>query len=148
MIRHLNGSSNKVINLNSNKLILRKSGRIASTLQPTSTSISTSTSSLPQFSFSPIRFNSTTTTTSQTQIKSKSHSSVSDHEKPETGPIARYSDLVEKGRLRDDPFQRSIIQKLQNLHDELKGYQQKLPKKEDVQVKVKEGLVSRSKRKG
>lgn len=95
----------------------------------TSRSIASATSSSPASSGP----SSTTQTQKQTQNQG---------ETPETGPIARYSHLVETGLLRDDEFQRSIIHKLQKLHDDLKGYQQKLPSKEEAKVKVKGGLVS------
>ncbi|KAJ9117609.1 hypothetical protein QFC22_004459 [Naganishia vaughanmartiniae] len=38
-------------------------------------------------------------------------------------PLSRYESSVKNGVLRDDEYQRSIISKLQRLHDELKGYQ-------------------------
>jgi hypothetical protein len=37
-------------------------------------------------------------------------------------PLSRYESSVKNGVLRDDEHQRSIISKLQKLHDELKGY--------------------------
>ncbi|GFF91157.1 protein AFG1 [Aspergillus udagawae] len=38
------------------------------------------------------------------------------------GPLQEYEGRVRQGRLRDDPYQREIVQKLQDLHDVLKGY--------------------------
>lgn len=38
-------------------------------------------------------------------------------------PLSRYESSVKNGVLRDDDHQRSIISKLQTLHDELKDYQ-------------------------
>nr|KMM68652.1 Afg1p [Coccidioides posadasii RMSCC 3488] len=38
------------------------------------------------------------------------------------GPIQEYDSRVEAGRLRDDDFQRAIIQHLQDLHEVLRGY--------------------------
>ncbi|KAL2012892.1 hypothetical protein VTN00DRAFT_417 [Thermoascus crustaceus] len=38
------------------------------------------------------------------------------------GPLDEYDRRVQEGRLRDDPFQRALIQHLQDLHDMLRGY--------------------------
>ncbi|KAJ9285746.1 hypothetical protein DTO021C3_6713 [Paecilomyces variotii] len=38
------------------------------------------------------------------------------------GPIPEYNARVKAGTLRDDPFQRAIIQHLQDLHEMLRGY--------------------------
>ncbi|KAH1273129.1 hypothetical protein KXX33_008014 [Aspergillus fumigatus] len=38
------------------------------------------------------------------------------------GPLQEYEGRVQQGRLRDDPHQREIVQKLQDLHNVLKGY--------------------------
>ncbi|CZR69711.1 probable AFG1-ATPase family gene [Phialocephala subalpina] len=38
------------------------------------------------------------------------------------GPLQEYDARVDQGRLRDDEHQRGIIESLQHLHDELKGY--------------------------
>ncbi|KAL4976569.1 AFG1-like ATPase-domain-containing protein [Aspergillus desertorum] len=38
------------------------------------------------------------------------------------GPLAEYNARVEQGRLRDDPYQRQIIEQLQNLYERLKFY--------------------------
>lgn len=38
------------------------------------------------------------------------------------GPLVRYDSLVEAGTLLNDDFQRVIVSKLQDLHDELEGY--------------------------
>ncbi|GJJ07095.1 hypothetical protein Clacol_001294 [Clathrus columnatus] len=43
-------------------------------------------------------------------------------EVPSLTPRTRYHELVAQGIIRDDPYQRTIIDKLQNLHDELKSY--------------------------
>lgn len=37
-------------------------------------------------------------------------------------PISRYESLVRTGVLRDDPYQRGIIERLQRLHAQLRGY--------------------------
>ncbi|KAJ5929608.1 hypothetical protein N7454_006558 [Penicillium verhagenii] len=41
---------------------------------------------------------------------------------PQDGPMKEYDDRVQEGRLRDDPYQRAIIQNLQNLFEALKDY--------------------------
>ncbi|KAJ5778292.1 hypothetical protein N7520_001538 [Penicillium odoratum] len=41
---------------------------------------------------------------------------------PQDGPMKEYDDRVQAGRLRDDPYQRAIIQNLQNLFEALKDY--------------------------
>ncbi|KAJ5734305.1 hypothetical protein N7493_003091 [Penicillium malachiteum] len=41
---------------------------------------------------------------------------------PLDGPLKEYDDRVQSGRLRDDPYQRAIIQNLQNLYEALKEY--------------------------
>ncbi|KAJ6017971.1 hypothetical protein N7451_001350 [Penicillium sp. IBT 35674x] len=41
---------------------------------------------------------------------------------PQDGPMKEYDDRVQEGRLRDDPYQRAIIQNLQNLFEALKEY--------------------------
>ncbi|EPS30755.1 hypothetical protein PDE_05707 [Penicillium oxalicum 114-2] len=41
---------------------------------------------------------------------------------PQEGPMKEYDLRVEQGRLRDDPYQRGIIQNLQDLFETLKGY--------------------------
>ncbi|KAL4952407.1 AFG1-like ATPase-domain-containing protein [Aspergillus filifer] len=38
------------------------------------------------------------------------------------GPLAEYDARVEQGRLRDDPYQRQIIEQLQDLYERLKSY--------------------------
>lgn len=38
------------------------------------------------------------------------------------GPLAEYNARVEQGRLRDDPYQRQIIEQLQDLYERLKSY--------------------------
>lgn len=43
-------------------------------------------------------------------------------EVPSLTPRTRYHELVGQGIIRDDPYQRTIIDKLQNLHDELRFY--------------------------
>lgn len=49
-------------------------------------------------------------------------SSASRAKQPVTGPMVRYKELVEKGTLKDDDHQRSIVSILQSLHDELRRY--------------------------
>lgn len=39
-------------------------------------------------------------------------------------PLIRYDSLIKNGLLRDDSHQRSIVQKLEDLHDELRTYKQ------------------------
>ncbi|KAL4932313.1 AFG1 family ATPase [Aspergillus undulatus] len=41
---------------------------------------------------------------------------------PGGGPLAEYDARVEAGRLRDDPYQRQIIEQLQDLYERLKSY--------------------------
>ncbi|KAF3387425.1 Protein AFG1 [Penicillium rolfsii] len=41
---------------------------------------------------------------------------------PQDGPMKEYNKRVEEGRLRDDPYQRGIIQNLQDLFEALKHY--------------------------
>ncbi|KAJ5108885.1 hypothetical protein N7456_005560 [Penicillium angulare] len=41
---------------------------------------------------------------------------------PQDGPMKEYDDRVQSGRLRDDPYQRAIIQNLQNMYEALKDY--------------------------
>ncbi|KDN45597.1 hypothetical protein K437DRAFT_235752 [Tilletiaria anomala UBC 951] len=53
----------------------------------------------------------------------------------ESGPSAEYDRLVSKGVLTDDSFQRSIVARLQGLHDQLKTYKQKPPKAPSNQPK-------------
>ncbi|KAJ5273535.1 hypothetical protein N7478_008660 [Penicillium angulare] len=43
-------------------------------------------------------------------------------EPPQDGPMKEYDDRVQAGRLRDDPYQRAIIQNLQNMYEALKDY--------------------------
>ncbi|KAL4892360.1 ATPase [Aspergillus ambiguus] len=42
---------------------------------------------------------------------------------PAGGPLKEYDARVQEGRLRDDPYQRQIIEKLQDLYERLRGYQ-------------------------
>ncbi|KXL49728.1 hypothetical protein M433DRAFT_154251 [Acidomyces richmondensis BFW] len=42
--------------------------------------------------------------------------------KDQRGPMAEYDRRVESGRLHDDPHQRSLVQALDDLHEELKKY--------------------------
>ncbi|KAI9370642.1 AFG1-like ATPase-domain-containing protein [Aspergillus egyptiacus] len=39
-----------------------------------------------------------------------------------SGPLAEYDARVQQGRLRDDPYQRQIIEQLQDLYERLKSY--------------------------
>ncbi|KAK0545081.1 ATPase [Tilletia horrida] len=43
-------------------------------------------------------------------------------------PTSKYNLMVQQGLIRDDPHQRSIVQVLQSLHEELKTYKQNPPK--------------------
>ncbi|KNG80417.1 ATPase [Aspergillus nomiae NRRL 13137] len=38
------------------------------------------------------------------------------------GPLREYDSRVQQGRLRDDPYQRQIIERLQDLHERLRSY--------------------------
>ncbi|CAO1634425.1 unnamed protein product [Parajaminaea phylloscopi] len=63
---------------------------------------------------------------------------------PSSGPTARYNELVEKGTLRDDEHQRSIIAILQALYDELVTYDHTKPSHPLGQKKeAARGLFSR-----
>lgn len=116
---------------------------VSSSPRPSRQSSLSHSSSNRHFSASRSIANATSPSSSSTQPSSGPNTTAREPEAtPESGPIARYSHLVETGLLRDDEFQRSIIQKLQKLHDELKSYRQKLPPKEEAKVKVKGGLVS------
>lgn len=46
---------------------------------------------------------------------------------PLVTPTSRYNELIENGTLRKDRHQRSIVAKLQTLHDHLRTYEQPLP---------------------
>ncbi|KAJ0422593.1 AFG1-like ATPase-domain-containing protein [Aspergillus carlsbadensis] len=49
---------------------------------------------------------------------------VEENEAPavESGPLAEYNARVQTGRLRDDPYQRQIIEQLQDLYERLRSY--------------------------
>ncbi|KAN0066545.1 ATPase [Thecaphora frezii] len=58
-------------------------------------------------------------------------------------PTQRYQSLVDSGVLRDDDHQRSIVKVLQQLHDELKAYQQApVPDPEEAVTPKPRGLLS------
>lgn len=59
-----------------------------------------------------------------------------------TSPIGRYDKLVEDGLLRDDSFQRDVVQRLETLHQELKTYTQKLQPEPEVTTTRKGWLAS------
>jgi predicted ATPase len=41
-------------------------------------------------------------------------------------PIKRYDELVERGLLREDSHQRQVVQRLEDLHEKLKTYEQEV----------------------
>ena len=58
-------------------------------------------------------------------------------------PIARYDALVDKGLLREDSHQRTVVERLETLHDELKTYEQRLhPEKQSISPGGSHGFVS------
>ena len=59
---------------------------------------------------------------SQAEVKTQSEAPLDDD-----GPSARYSALVSKNILSDDPHQRHIISYLQTLHNKIKTYEQNPP---------------------
>lgn len=63
-----------------------------------------------------------------------------------SSPISRYDGLVQKGLLREDSYQRKIVGKLEALHDELKGYTQKLQQEPRSASHESGGFVSRRKK--
>ena len=44
------------------------------------------------------------------------------HKRQAYGPVDNYNALIECGELDDDPYQRTIVNSLQRLHDKLDGY--------------------------
>lgn len=85
-----------------------------------SKTVSSSSSHLDRISFQPRR---------SIHCSPLHHKPATTSTKAESGsitPIKRYDELVEKGLLNEDSHQRQVVQRLEDLHNELKTYKQKL----------------------
>lgn len=77
--------------------------------------------------------NRTFHSTPPSHFPSSSNSKSATGKSGDISPIKRYDELVEKGLLRDDTHQRNVVQKLEDLHNELKTYKQRIhPEPETV----------------
>lgn len=85
----------------------------------------------------------TTSVSALQPSSSKNSSSAHPSSEPSAGPTARYNELVERGLLRDDSHQRSIIALLQASYEELSLYDPPPPTKPiGHQRKAATGFVS------
>ncbi|KAF9099984.1 hypothetical protein BGX29_006869 [Mortierella sp. GBA35] len=65
-----------------------------------------------------------------------------DSEDSSNGPMPVYNDLIAQGSLKEDAFQRTIIETLQEMHDRLKGYNP-APISQETEAKPERGLFAK-----
>ena len=58
------------------------------------------------------------------------------------GPMSVYTDLIAQGSLKEDAFQRTIIETLQEMHDRLKDYNP-APLSQEKKSEPKRGLFAK-----